>query len=162
MSDNKSIYSFNVKTLSGESQTLESYKNKALLIVNVASKCGFTNQYAGLEALYKKYKDRGFAVLGFPCNQFGAQEPGNEEEIKSFCDLNYGVTFPMFQKIDVNGEKAHPLYQFLKSEGKGILGTEAIKWNFTKFLIDKKGEVVDRYAPTATPESLEKEIEKVI
>jgi len=130
--------------------------------VNVASHCGFTPQYAGLENLYKKYKDKGFAVLGFPCNQFGAQEPGNEAEIKSFCDLNFGVTFPLFAKIDVNGANADPLYKYLTNDKPGVLGTEAIKWNFTKFLIDPKGEPVKRYASTTKPEDLEKEVENAI
>ena len=133
-----------------------------LLIVNIASKCGFTPQYKGLEALYEKYKDRGFAVLGFPCNQFGEQEPGTEAEIAEFCELNYGVTFPMFSKIDVNGEDAHPLFKYLKSMKKGLLGSEAIKWNFTKFLVDKDGKVVERYAPTTKPEDLENDIERAM
>jgi glutathione peroxidase len=158
MSDNASIYQFEAKTIDGAPQKLDAYKGKALLIVNVASKCGFTPQYTGLEALHRKLKDRGFDVLGFPCDQFGHQEPGNEDEIKNFCSLTYDVTFPMFAKVDVNGDKAHPLYQFLKQEKKGILGTGAIKWNFTKFLVDKKGQVVKRYAPTDKPEDIEKDI----
>jgi glutathione peroxidase len=133
-----SVYPFKAKTIDGKEVSLSEYQGKALLIVNVASQCGFTPQYAGLESLYQKYKDKGFAVLGFPCNQFGAQEPGNEAEIKSFCDLNFGVTFPLFGKIDVNGANAHPLYKYLTSDKPGVLGTEAIKWNFTKFLIDPK------------------------
>jgi glutathione peroxidase len=153
------IYSFPVKTIDGKETTLAQYKGKALLIVNVASKCGFTPQYKGLEELQRKYKDKGFEVLGFPCNQFGAQEPGNEEEIKNFCSLTYEVSFPMFAKVDVNGEHTHPLYGFLKKEEKGILGTEAIKWNFTKFLVSKTGEVLKRYAPQTTPAALEKDIE---
>ncbi len=157
-----SIYDFELKTIDGSLTKLSTYSGKVLLIVNVASKCGFTKQYSGLESLYQKFKDRGFEVLGFPCNQFGSQEPGDEAEIKLFCDLQYGVTFPMFSKIDVNGEQTHPLYKFLKKEGKGILGSESIKWNFTKFLVDKHGEVVHRFAPTATPESLEEEIEKCL
>ncbi len=156
------IYSFKVKTIDGKETTLADYKGKAMLIVNVASKCGFTKQYTGLEALYKKYKDKGMVVLGFPCNQFGAQEPGNEEEIKNFCSLTYQVDFPMFAKVDVNGDSAHPLYEYLKKSEKGIFGTEAIKWNFTKFLVDKKGEVLKRYASTTTPESLEKDIEAIL
>ena len=153
-----SIYDFEVKTIRGEMITMDAFKNKLLLIVNVASKCGFTNQYAGLEALYQKYKDKGLVVLGFPCNQFMNQEPLSEDEIKSFCSLTYGVTFPMFAKIDVNGEQAHPLYTYLKEAKKGLLGSEAIKWNFTKFLVDKNGNVINRYAPATKPESLEVDI----
>ena len=156
------IYSFQIKTIDGKETTLADYKGKALLIVNVASQCGFTPQYKGLEALHRKYKDKGFEVLGFPCNQFGAQEPGDENEIKNFCSLNYDVTFPMFAKVDVNGAKTHPLYEFLKKEEKGILGTEGIKWNFTKFLVGKSGEVLKRFAPQASPESLEKDIEAAL
>jgi glutathione peroxidase len=157
-----SIYSFRVKNIQGEDVSLEKYKGKALLIVNVASQCGFTPQYEGLEKLYRKYSAKGFEVLGFPCNQFGAQEPGSEQEIKSFCETRFNVTFPMFAKVDVNGKDAAPLYQYLKKEEKGLLGTEGIKWNFTKFLVDKNGAVVDRFAPTTTPESLEKEVEKLL
>mgnify|MGYP000694552128 FL=1 len=153
-----SIYDFEVKTISGEVITMNAFKNKVLLIVNVASKCGFTEQYAGLENLYQKYKDKGLVILGFPCNQFMNQEPLNEEEIKSFCSLTYGVTFPMFSKINVNGENTHPLYQYLKEAKKGLLGSEAIKWNFTKFLVDKNGTVINRYAPATKPESLEVDI----
>jgi glutathione peroxidase len=150
------LYSIPLKTVDGAESSLAPYRGKAILIVNVASKCGFTPQYEGLENLYKKYKDRGFVVLGFPCNQFGQQEPGDAEEIKSFCSLTYDVTFPLFSKIDVNGPKAHPLYDFLKQQKSGFLGLKAIKWNFTKFLIDKNGKVVGRYAPTVKPEALEK------
>ena len=150
-----SLYDIPVITLAGESTDLSTYRGKVLLIVNTASQCGFTPQYAGLEALYRQYKDRGFAVLGFPCNQFGAQEPGSEADIASFCEKNYGVSFPMFAKIDVNGPNAHPLFVKLKAEAPGILGTEGIKWNFTKFLIDKEGRVHSRHAPTVTPESLD-------
>jgi glutathione peroxidase len=157
-----SVYPFKAKTIDGKEISLSQYQGKALLIVNVASHCGFTPQYDGLEKLYQKYKDKGFTVLGFPCNQFGAQEPGNEAEIKSFCDLNFGVTFPLFAKIDVNGANAHPLYKYLTNEKPGVLGTEAIKWNFTKFLIDSKGEPVKRYAPITKPEDLEKEVENAI
>ncbi len=153
-----SIYDFSAKTIDGDEQSLAAYKGKTVLIVNVASKCGFTPQYTGLEALYKKYRDQGLVVLGFPCDQFGHQEPGDEAEIKNFCALTYEVDFPMFAKVDVNGEKTHPLYQFLKSEGKGFLGTESVKWNFTKFLIDKNGHVVKRFAPTDKPEKIEREI----
>jgi len=153
------LYSVSVKTIDLNDITLDKYRGQVLLIVNTASRCGFTPQYEGLERLYRKYKDKGFAVLGFPCNQFGAQEPGNEAEIQNFCETQYQVTFPIFAKIDVNGNLAHPLYQFLKQEGKGILGTEAIKWNFTKFLVNREGGVVRRFAPNTEPEKLEKEIE---
>ena len=153
-----SIYDFSAKTIDGDDEKLEKYRGKTLLVVNVASKCGFTPQYEGLEALYRKFKDQGLVVLGFPCDQFGHQEPGNENEIKNFCSLNYDVTFPMFAKIDVNGAGAHPLYRYLKHEAKGLLGSEAIKWNFTKFLVDKAGNVAKRYAPTDSPESIGKDI----
>lgn len=152
------VYDFSARTIDGEEQSLDAYKGKTLLIVNVASKCGFTPQYKGLEALYEKFRDRGVVVLGFPCDQFGHQEPGDEEEIKNFCSLNYDVQFPLFAKVDVNGAKAHPLYQYLKSEAKGLLGSESIKWNFTKFLVDGNGKVVRRYAPNDTPQSIEKDI----
>jgi glutathione peroxidase len=144
-----------VKTIDGENRKLGDFLGKATLVVNVASKCGFTPQYEGLEALYRRFKDRGLNVLGFPCDQFGHQEPGNAEEIKSFCSLTYDVSFPMFAKIEVNGEKAHPLYRELKKKARGVLGSEAIKWNFTKFLIGGDGKVVRRFAPTTKPESLE-------
>jgi glutathione peroxidase len=153
-----SIYDFSAKTIEGNEQKLDAYRGKALLVVNVASKCGFTPQYEGLEALYRTFKDKGFAVLGFPCDQFGHQEPGNEDEIRNFCSLNYDVTFPMFAKIDVNGTDAHPLYRYLKSEAKGLLGSEAIKWNFTKFLVGRDGAVLKRYAPTDTPKSIEGDV----
>jgi len=153
-----SIYEFEVKTISGETITMDAFKNKVLLIVNVASKCGFTEQYEGLESLYQKYKDKGLVVLGFPCNQFMNQEPLSENEIKSFCSLTYGVTFPLFAKIDVNGENTHPLYKYLKEAKKGLLGSEAIKWNFTKFLVDKNGDVINRFAPATKPETLEVDI----
>ncbi len=156
--DKMSLYDFEVTTIDGEKTTLAPYKGKVLLIVNVASKCGFTYQYEGLEALYKKYKSQGLVVLGFPCNQFSEQESGNEAEIKNFCSLTYGVDFPMFAKIDVNGENTHPLYAYLKKKQSGFLGSEAIKWNFTKFLVDKKGNVIDRFAPATKPEALEKDI----
>jgi glutathione peroxidase len=162
MSQEKTVYSFQAKGLNGQDIPLEKFQGKALLIVNVASKCGFTPQYKGLEELYRKYKNQGFEVLGFPCNQFGAQEPGDAEEIKNFCSLTYDVSFPMFQKVDVNGKDTHPLYEFLKKEEKGILGTEGIKWNFTKFLVNKQGHVVERYAPKTKPEELEKDIEKIL
>ena len=152
------VYDFQAADLDGKEHPLAEFKGKALLVVNVASKCGFTPQYTGLEALYRKYKAQGFAVLGFPCDQFGHQEPGDAEEIRNFCSLNYDVSFPMFAKIEVNGDNAHPLYRHLKKEAKGLLGSEGIKWNFTKFLVDKHGKVVRRYAPTDKPESLEKDV----
>ena len=158
----KTIYDFKVKTIQGEETTLEQYKGKVMLIVNVASKCGFTPQYDGLEALYKKYKDKGVVVLGFPCNQFGSQEPGTEEEIQNFCRVNFGVTFPMFSKLNVNGDETHPLYVHLKSEQPGILGSEIIKWNFTKFLVDKTGKVVDRFGSSTKPKEIEKDIEALL
>lgn len=158
----KTIYDIKVKTINGEETTLEQYKGNVMLIVNVASKCGYTPQYDGLETLYKKYKDEGLVVLGFPCNQFGSQEPGSEAEIQNFCRVNFGVTFPMFSKINVNGEETHPLYQYLKSEQPGILGTEAIKWNFTKFLVDKKGNVVKRFGSSTKPKELEEKIEALL
>ncbi|KAI6244330.1 glutathione peroxidase [Aphelenchoides fujianensis] len=157
-----SVYDYSAKTLDGQDVSLADYRGQALLIVNTASKCGFTPQYEGLEALYKTYKDRGFTVLAFPCNQFGAQEPGDAAEIANFCSLTYDVTFPVMSKIDVNGADAHPLYRFLKKEQKGVLGTEAIKWNFTKFLIGKDGEVVERFAPTTKPEDLKAAIEALL
>ncbi len=157
-----SIYDFSARSIGGADESLAAFKDKALLVVNVASKCGFTPQYTGLEALQRKLGPKGFAVLGFPCDQFGHQEPGDELEIKNFCSLNYDVTFPLFAKVDVNGVGAHPLYAWLKSQAPGVLGTEGIKWNFTKFLIDKKGQVVARYAPNDKPESIEKDIEKLL
>jgi len=157
-----SIYDFDAKTIDGSIQKLGAYKGKVLLIVNVASKCGFTPQYTGLEALHRKLTGKGFEVLGFPCDQFGHQEPGSEEEIKSFCSSTYDVTFPLFAKIEVNGDNAHPLYRYLKQEKSGILGTGAIKWNFTKFLVDKHGQVVKRYAPTDKPEDIESDIVAVL
>jgi glutathione peroxidase len=156
-----SIYEIVVKDIGGKETTLAPYKGKFMLIVNVASKCGFTPQYKGLESMYEKLKDN-LAVLGFPCNQFGSQEPGDENEIKNFCSLTYDVNFPMFAKVDVNGANAHPLYQFLKSEKPGLLGTEIIKWNFTKFLVDRDGDVIKRYAPNDTPEQIEADIEKLL
>ncbi len=157
-----SVYDYSAKTLDGQDVSLADYRGQVLLIVNTASKCGFTPQYEGLEALYKAYKDRGLTILAFPCNQFGAQEPGNAEEIASFCSLTYDVTFPVMSKIDVNGADAHPLYRYLKKEQKGLLGTEAIKWNFTKFLIGKDGEVVERFAPTVKPEDLKVAVEALL
>ena len=157
-----SVYDYSAKTLDGQDVSLADYRGQVLLIVNTASKCGFTPQYEGLEALYKAYKDRGFTVLAFPCNQFGAQEPGDAAEIANFCSLTYDVSFPVMSKIDVNGADAHPLYKFLKKEQKGLLGTEAIKWNFTKFLIGKDGQVVDRFAPTVKPEDLKVAVEALL
>lgn len=157
-----SIYDFNVKTIDGEEVSMSKYKGKVLLIVNVASKCGFTSQYEGLENLYEKYKNEDFMVLGFPSNQFANQEPESNEKIKEFCSLTYEVKFDMFAKVDVNGENEAPLYKFLKSNQKGILGTENIKWNFTKFLVDKDGNIIDRYASTTTPESIENDIKKLL
>ena len=151
-----------VKTIDGKAETLAKYAGKTLLVVNVASKCGFTPQYAGLEALWRKYRDRGLVVLGFPCDQFGHQEPGTEEEIQAFCSRTYGVTFPMFAKVDVNGAGAHPLYRHLMKEAPGLLGTEAIKWNFTKFLVAPGGKTVTRFAPNDAPESLEAAVEKAL
>lgn len=152
------IYDFEVTTITGERISMARYRDKPLLIVNVASRCGMTPQYAGLEALYRRFKHRGFVVLGFPCNQFGRQEPGADAEIEAFCRTNYDVTFPMFAKVDVNGTAAHPLFKFLKSQKKGLLGSQAIKWNFTKFLVNRKGCVVDRYGPRDPPEQLERQV----
>ena len=157
-----SVYDYSAKTLDGAEQSLGDYRGKAMLIVNVASKCGFTPQYEGLEQMYRRNKDKGFVVLGFPCDQFGHQEPGNEEEIRNFCATTYDVSFPMYSKVEVNGGDTHPLYKHLKKEAKGLLGTEAIKWNFTKFLVDRNGRVVRRYAPTDTPQSIEKELAAVL
>ena len=156
------VHDFTAKSLSGEDVSLADFRGKVLLIVNTASKCGFTPQYAGLEKLHEELSPRGFAVLGFPCNQFGQQEPGDAQEIQKFCSLSYNVTFPMFAKIDVNGADAHPLYEFLKIEKSGLLGIEAIKWNFSKFLVDQEGRVVERYAPTTTPASLKGDIEALL
>ena len=157
-----SIYGFQVADITGQSVSLESFRGRTLLIVNVASKCGFTPQYDGLEDMYKNYKDRGLEILAFPCNQFGSQEPGTDAEIQSFCKTKYEVTFPLFSKVDVNGPSAAPLFKFLKTEAPGLLGSEAIKWNFTKFLIDKTGKVVRRYAPTDTPEAISKDLSKIL
>jgi len=156
------IYEFEVQTITGDKVQLGSYENQVMLIVNTASKCGFTPQYEGLETLYKKYQDQGFAVLGFPCNQFGGQEPGSESDIAEFCQLNYGVSFPMFAKIDVNGNDADPLFKYLKKSQKGILGSEKIKWNFTKFLVNRDGKVIARFAPTVKPQDLTKDIEALL
>ena len=155
-------YDFSARTIDGEDQSLQAYKGKALLIVNVASKCGFTPQYKGLEAMFRKHQSQGLEVLGFPCDQFGHQEPGNEEEIKNFCSISYAVTFPLFAKIDVNGKDAHPLWKWLKEEKGGILGLDGIKWNFTKFLVGRDGKVVKRYAPTDSPEKIERDLAAVL
>jgi len=156
------IYEIQVTTADGKTTTLKDYQGKALLIVNVASQCGFTPQYEGLEKLYRDHHKEGLEILAFPCNQFGAQEPGDENEIMNFCKMKYDVTFPLFKKIDVNGPHAHPLFSFLKTEKKGVLWTEAIKWNFTKFLVDRHGNVVGRYAPKMKPEQLKGVIAKVL
>ncbi|MFC4276467.1 glutathione peroxidase [Achromobacter aloeverae] len=149
-----SIYDFSARDIDGAERSLRDYAGQVLLVVNVASKCGFTPQYKGLQELYKTYREAGFSVLGFPCDQFGHQEPGDEAEIRNFCSLNYQVEFPLFAKIEVNGDQAHPLYHWLKQEKPGLLGTQAIKWNFTKFLVGRDGQVIRRYAPTDKPESL--------
>lgn len=157
-----SIYDFGFKAADGTDTSLKPYTGKAILVVNVASKCGFTPQYDGLQKLYEKYKDRGLMIVGFPCNQFGEQESATDAEIQNFCKMNFGVTFPVFGKIEVNGAHALPLYEYLKKEEPGLLGTQGIKWNFTKFLVSREGEVIKRFAPTSKPEDLEKEIEKVL
>jgi len=157
-----SIYDFTVNDIHGKPVKLDRYKGKVMLVVNTASQCGFTPQYKGLEKLYEKFHEQGLEILAFPCNQFGEQEPGDEKEIAQFCELNYGVTFPLFAKVDVNGEKAAAVYKYLKAEKPGLLGSEAIKWNFTKFLVDRKGKVVKRYAPNDTPESLAGDVEKAL
>ncbi|HXU99958.1 MAG TPA: glutathione peroxidase [Caulobacteraceae bacterium] len=155
-------YDFTAQTLDGQPAPLSDYRGRVLLIVNTASKCGFTPQYTGLEALHRKYSERGLTVLGFPCNQFGAQEPGDAAEIASFCSSTYGVTFPMMKKVEVNGERPHPLYAWLKKQKKGVLGTTSIKWNFTKFLIDRSGAVVARFGPSTDPKALESTIEALL
>ncbi|ALC90182.1 glutathione peroxidase [Bacillus sp. FJAT-18017] len=157
-----SVYEFEARTIKGEEVSMSDYEGKVLLIVNTASKCGFTPQYDGLQELYTEYKDKGLAVLGFPSNQFGGQEPGTEEQIESFCSLNYGVTFPMFAKVDVKGDDAHPLFEYLSKEAPGILGSKSIKWNFTKFLVDRDGKPVARYASTIKPGDIKKDIEKLL
>jgi glutathione peroxidase len=156
------IYEFTAKTLGGKDKNLAEYNGKILLIVNTASKCGFTPQYEGLEQLYRKYHDKGLEILGFPCNQFGKQEPGNETEIQNFCQANYGVSFPMFSKVDVNGKNAHPLYRYLVTAQPGIFNIKAIKWNFTKFLVDRQGNVIKRYGPTTKPLDLEGDIQRLL
>ena len=160
--DTSSVYDFNAQGIDGKPVPLADYRGKVLLIVNTASECGFTPQFAGLEKLWRDYAVRGLAVLGFPCNQFGRQDPGSDTDIASFCSVNYGVSFPMMSKIEVNGGGAHPLYKWLTAEAPGLLGTKAIKWNFTKFLIGRDGRVIKRYAPTETPEALAKDIEKAL
>ena len=157
-----SAYDFSAIDIWGDDLSLETYRGKVILAVNVASKCGFTPQYEGLQALWQQYRDQGLVVLGFPCDQFGHQEPGNEEEIRNFCTLNYNVDFPMFRKIEVNGPDTHPFWRWLKGEKGGVLGTEAIKWNFTKFLVGRDGQVRERYAPTTTPASLKTDIEAAL
>jgi glutathione peroxidase len=156
------LYDIDVKNIRGQQEPLSKYQGKVLLIVNTASKCGFTPQYEGLETVYKQFKERGLEILGFPCDQFGNQEPGTDQEVEQFCSLNYGVSFPMFAKIEVNGPATHPLFALLKKEEKGLLGTEGIKWNFTKFLVDRSGKVVGRYAPTTKPEAIAKDIEALL
>ena len=157
-----SLYQFEAELLEGDTKQMSDYEGKVLLIVNTASKCGFTPQFAGLEKVYEKYKDQGFEVLGFPCNQFGGQDPGSNDEIGAFCQRNYGVDFPIFAKVDVKGPEAHAIFRYLTREAKGILGSESIKWNFTKFLVSKDGKVLNRYAPTTKPESIEEDIEKAL
>jgi glutathione peroxidase len=158
----KTVFDFETRALDGTPMPLSAFRGDVLLVVNTASQCGFTPQYAGLEALQQRFAAQGFSVIGFPCNQFGAQEPGTPTEIGAFCQKNYGVTFPLSEKVDVNGEHAHPLYRFLTSEAPGVLGTEAIKWNFTKFLVDRAGKVLERYAPTTTPESIAEDIDQAL
>ncbi|GAP97746.1 glutathione peroxidase [Leptolyngbya sp. NIES-2104] len=157
-----SIYDFSVNTIEGQSVSLSTYQDKVLLIVNTASQCGFTPQYQGLQSVYNKYKDQGLEVLGFPCNQFGQQEPGSANDIQSFCEMRFGVTFPLFEKIDVNGANAHPLFKYLTKAAPGIFGTEGIKWNFTKFLVDRSGKVVKRYPSTTKPEDIERDIQALL
>ena len=156
------VYEFNAKTIDGTEQSLNEYAGKTLLVVNVASKCGFTPQYTGLESLYRRFKDKGLVILGFPCDQFGHQEPGDADEIKNFCSTKFDVSFPLFAKIEVNGSNAHPLYQLLKRAAPGVLGTEGVKWNFTKFLVDKQGKVVRRYGSMDSPESIERDIARIL
>lgn len=160
--ENSNLYSFQVKQADGAYMKLSQHQGKVVLVVNVASQCGFTPQYEGLEELYKKYHNAGLEILGFPTNQFGGQEPGSDDEIQSFCELNFGVTFPVLAKIDVNGKHADPVYDWLKSSAPGILGTEAIKWNFTKFLVGRDGNVIERYSPQTKPKDIEKDIEAAL
>ncbi|WP_391557397.1 glutathione peroxidase [Robertmurraya sp.] len=156
------VYQFEAKKINGQTISLSEYKGDVLLIVNTASNCGFTSQYKELQELYEQYKEKGFTVLGFPCNQFMNQEPGTESDIQSFCEMNFGVTFPLFSKVDVNGKNAHPLFQYLTEEAPGVLGMKAVKWNFTKFLVNRSGEVVERYAPNTNPIEISEDIEKLI
>jgi glutathione peroxidase len=156
------FYDFSAKTNMGIEKNMKDYKGKVVLVVNTASKCGFTPQYEDLQKLYEEYKDQGFEILAFPCNQFGNQEPGDNEEIRSFCKLNYDVTFQLFDKVDVNGENTHPIYKYLKENVKGLLNSKDIKWNFTKFLVDKNGDVVKRFAPIKKPLSMKKDVEKLL
>ncbi len=156
------VYQFEAKKINGQTISLSEYKGDVLLIVNTASNCGFTSQYKELQELYEQYKEKGFTVLGFPCNQFMNQEPGTETDIQSFCEMNFGVTFPLFSKVDVNGKNAHPLFQYLTEEAPGVLGMKAVKWNFTKFLVNRSGEVVERYAPNTNPIEISQDIEKLI
>jgi len=163
MSDkNNTFYDFNATSIIGENISMSKYKGKVVLVVNTASKCGFTPQYKGLQELYESHKANNFTILGFPCNQFSEQEPGTHKEIQNFCNINYDITFPLFEKIEVNGDNTHPLYKFLKSKATGFMWTKSIKWNFTKFLIDKKGEVITRYGSSTTPKEIEKDILKLL
>lgn len=157
-----SVYDYEANTLQGQEESLSKYKGKVLLVVNTASKCGFTPQYKGLQEVYDKFKDRGFEVLGFPSNQFAGQEPGESEDIAEFCEINYGVTFPMFEKIDVKGADAHPLFKYLSKEAPGVLGSKSVKWNFTKFLVDQEGRVLKRFSPQTTPAQIEADIAKLL
>ncbi|WP_054939249.1 MULTISPECIES: glutathione peroxidase [Paenibacillus] len=157
-----SIYDFEANTLRGQEESLSKYKGKVLLVVNTASKCGFTPQYKGLQEVYDKFKDRGFEVLGFPSNQFAGQEPGESEDIAEFCEINYGVTFPMYEKVDVKGDDAHPLFKYLSKEAPGLLGSKSVKWNFTKFLVDQEGRVLKRFSPQTTPDQIEADIAKLL
>ncbi len=162
MNKEKNIYEFSVKNAAGETVDMSKYQGKVVLVVNVASKCGFTPQYKGLETLYREFKDQGLVILGFPCNQFGAQEPGNDNEIQQFCSLTYDVSFPIMSKVNVNGSDSAPIYEYLKSNAPGILGTELIKWNFTKFLVGKDGHVINRYAPNTEPKDISADIKKAL
>ncbi|WP_241475517.1 glutathione peroxidase [Priestia flexa] len=157
-----SVYKYSAKTIKGEQVSLSQYEDKVLVIVNTASKCGFTPQYKELQALYEEMKNQGVEILGFPCNQFGGQEPGSAGDIEQFCELNYGVSFPMFDKVDVKGEHAHPLFTYLAEEAPGVFGSKTIKWNFTKFLVNRQGEVIKRYAPQTSPKDIKKDIEELI
>jgi len=157
-----SIYEFSATNIKGQEVSLSDYQGKVILIVNTASKCGFTPQFEGLENLHKELEEQGLVILGFPCNQFGSQDPGDDDQIEEFCQLNYGVSFPMFSKIDVNGSEAHPLYAYMKKQARGVLGSKTIKWNFTKFLINKEGDVIQRYAPNDKPENIKVDIQELL